>query len=259
MLRKLLICGLVAGLCGGLLAAGFASVAGEQHVDAAIAFEEASAEAAPGHSHEAEAPAPVSRDMQKSLGLLTATLVYGLALGGIFAIVFALAYGRVSRAGPRATAYGLAAAAFVVIYLVPFVKYPANPPATGDPETIGKRTLLYATMIAISVLAAVAAARLRPVLARRFDGHSATIGAGLAFVTIATAGALALPGIHEIPSGFPAATLWSFREASIGLQAVLWLTIGLVFAPIAQRAMSGLTILPQLRGSTVDDKSAVRT
>ena len=66
--------------------------------------------------------------------------MYGLALGGLFALAFAFAYGRVARASPRATALWLAAAAFVVVYLVPFLKYPANPPAVGDPDTIGRRT-----------------------------------------------------------------------------------------------------------------------
>src|SRR5215218_72878 len=112
MLRKLLICGLVAGVCGGLLATGLASLAGEPAVDAAIAYEEAG-EAA--RSHGVEVAPPVSRDMQKSAGLLTAALVYGLALGGIFALAFAFAYGRVStRTGPRGTAYWLAGAAFTV-------------------------------------------------------------------------------------------------------------------------------------------------
>jgi hypothetical protein len=259
MLRKLLICGLVAGLCGGLAAAGFVSVAGEAAVDQAIAYEDAkdapAAAMADGHE-DAAAPAPVSRTLQKTAGLLTGTLVYGLALGGVFALVFAVAYGRVAPAGPRVTAYGLAGAAFIVVYLVPFLKYPASPPGASDPSTIGRRTALYATMIAISVLAAVAASRLRPALARRFDGHAAGLGAGLAFAAIVVAAGLVLPSVHEVPKDFPATSLWRFREASLGMQAVLWLTIGLVFAPAAQRAMTGQPILQlRLRGG----KSVVRT
>ena len=248
MLRKLLICGLVAGVCGGLLATGFASLAGEPAVDAAIVHEEAG-EPAPAPGAVAE-PAPVSRSVQKSAGLLTASIVYGLALGGIFALVFAVAYGRVAeRTGPRATAYGLAAAAFVVLYLVPFVKYPANPPASSIDDTIGERTALYATMVAISVLSAVAAARLRPALARRWGGHNANLGAVLAFLAVVVVAGLALPSIQETPADFPATTLWRFREASVGMQAVLWLTIGLVFAQLAQRVMAGKPTLtrPQLR------------
>jgi hypothetical protein len=55
VLRNLLVCGLVAGFCGGLLAAGFVSLAGEPAVDRAIAFEDAKAHAAGGHAH-GEAP-----------------------------------------------------------------------------------------------------------------------------------------------------------------------------------------------------------
>jgi peptidoglycan/LPS O-acetylase OafA/YrhL len=217
MLRNLLICGLIAGICAGTLAAGFATVAGEPAVDRAIAYEGAHA-------------GPVSREVQKSAGLLTATAVYGLAVGGLFALAFAFAYGRVARATPRATAYGLAAAAFVVVFLVPFLKYPASPPGAADPETIGARTLLYATMVAISLLAAVAALRVR-----RTRG---TVAAAALFVVVVAGAALALPSFHEVPSEFPQSTLWSFRAASIGMQAVLWLTIGLIFGPLAQRTMS---------------------
>jgi lysylphosphatidylglycerol synthetase-like protein (DUF2156 family) len=249
MLRKLLICGLVAGICGGLLATGFVMLVGEPAVDRAIAYEDAKDAPEPmaGMHHEAAAPAPVSRGLQKSVGLTTAAVVYGLALGGIFALVFAIAYGRVGRSGPRATAYALTAAAFTIVYLVPFVKYPASPPGATDAATIGKRTALYATMVAISLLAAVAAARLRPLLARRLAGHAADVAAGVAFVAIVVAAGLALPSVDEIPRDFPATTLWRFREASVGMQAVLWLTIGLVFAPAAQRVMTGEPMLRRRR------------
>ena len=246
MLRNLLLCGLVAGLCAGLVATGFASVAGEPAIDRAIAYEDAHARATGGaHDHAAAVPAPVSRALQKSAGLLTAVVVDGVALGGIFALVFAFAYGRVGRASPRTTAHWLAGAAFVVVFLVPFVKYPATPPAVGDPATIGRRTTLYATMFAISILAAMAAARLRPALRRRLDGHTATGLAVLAYLAIVVAGGLALPGVTEVPADFPATTLWRFREASVGLQATLWATIGVLFASSAQRVMTGRPVLPR--------------
>jgi predicted cobalt transporter CbtA len=246
MLRQLLVCGLIAGVCGGLLATGFATFGGEPAVNRSIAYEQAhtysqAAKQAAMH-HEALGPDPVSRSLQKSAGLLTAATVYGLSFGGMFALAFAFAYGRVGRASPRMTAYLLAAAAFVVVYLVPFVKYPASPPGTTNPDTIGKRTALYMTMIAISVLAAIAAARLRPGLARRFSSHTANLGAGLMFLVVVVASGLVLPGVHEIPKDFPATVLWRFREASVGMQAVLWSTIGLVFAPAAQRVLNGQPI-----------------
>ena len=245
MLRNLLICGLLAGLCGGLLATGFARVVGEGPVGQAIAFEGQQAKAA---GEPEEAPM-VSRTMQKSLGLLTAAVVYGLSLGGLFALAFAAIYGRVGRASPARTSILMAAGAFIVLYLVPFVKYPANPPSVGDPDTITKRTVLYLFMILISLLAAIAAVRLRGVLAERWSGTTATLVAAASFlVVVIVAGAL-LPPIQEVPKAFPAVTLFRFREASVGMQLVLWTTIGLVFAGTAQRVMTGQTIIPRRRKS----------
>jgi Probable cobalt transporter subunit (CbtA) len=245
MLRKLLICGLLAGVCGGLLATGFARVAGEGSVGQAIAFEGKQAEAA--HEHE-EAPV-VSRTMQRSLGLLTAAVVYGLAFGGFFALAFAAVYGRVARMSPARTSIWLAAFAFVTVFLVPFAKYPANPPSVGDPDTIGKRTAVYLIMILISLLAAIAAVRLRALLAERWSGSNATLAAGAGYLAVVVVAGLLLPAVHEVPAAFPAETLWRFREASIGTQAVLWTTLGLVFAGTAQRVMTGQTMLPRRRAS----------
>jgi predicted cobalt transporter CbtA len=225
MLRTLLICGLVAGALAAVLATGFATVAGEPAVDGAIAFEDAQARAA----HEAPATEVVSRTVQKTVGLFTAAAAYCVALGGLFALVFAVVYGRVAVAPPGRTARWLALAAFVVVFLVPFLKYPASPPGATDPETIGTRTLAYATMVAISLLAATAALRVR-----RSRGN---LAAAVLFVVVAGAAGLALPAFHEVPGDFPASTLWSFRAASIGTQAVIWLTIGLMFGPLAQRTM----------------------
>ncbi|MGZ6644523.1 MAG: CbtA family protein [Solirubrobacteraceae bacterium] len=235
MIRTLLIWGLLAGLCGGLLATGFSEVAGEPAVNQAIAFESSSAAAA-GEPHE---HAIFSRGAQRTVGLLTAAVVYGVSVGGLFALAFAFAYGRIGRASPARTALWLAAGAFVVVFLVPFLKYPANPPSVGDPGTIGRRTELYLAMIVCSLLAAVAALRVRAWLATRRDPTTATVVAGLSYLAVVVAAALILPGIHEVPKNFPATTLWRFREASIGMQAVLWATIGVIFSAAAQRAMVG--------------------
>jgi hypothetical protein len=246
MLRKLLICGLLAGLCAGLLATGFARVVGEPQVNRAIAFESQAAKAA---GEPEEAPI-VSRAVQRSWGLLTASVVYGLSLGGLFALAFVAAYGRVGRAGPARTSIWLAGFAFVTLYLVPFVKYPANPPSVGDPDTIGKRTAAYLIMILISLLAAIAAVRLRGILAERWSGSTATLAAGAGYLLVVVIAGALLPSINEVPKAFPAVTLFRFREASIGMQAVIWTTIGLVFAGTAQRVMTGQTMLPRWRSAT---------
>ena len=94
----------------------------------------------------ADEPELVSRATQAGLGLLTGVTVYSAAFGGLFALAFALVNGRVGGLGVRANAALLAGGAFVSIYVVPNLKYPANPPSVGQPETIGSRTALYFAM-----------------------------------------------------------------------------------------------------------------
>jgi hypothetical protein len=247
MMRNLLVCGLVAGVCAGLLAAGFARIVGEPAVDAAIAFEESHAEpaaapAAPAHQH-AAGPL-VSRKIQSTVGLLSAALIYGLSLGGLFALAFAFVYGRVGKLSPAATALRLAGASFVVLFLVPFLKFPANPPAVGNPDTITRRTVLYFTMIGISILGAVLAVRVRKLLAQH--GPSTALAVGLAsYVVVVLVAGLALPGIQEVPKEFPAVTLWEFRQATVGMQFVLWTALGSVFALGARRVMTAREVPSQ--------------
>jgi predicted cobalt transporter CbtA len=240
MLRTLLICGLLAGLCAGLLATGFAIVAGEPAVNQAIAYEEANAPAPEPGAPPAEEL--VSRDAQSTVGLLTAAGVYGLALGGLFSLVFAWAYGRVARTSPARTALWLAAIAFLVVYLVPFLKYPPNPPAVGAEDTIGRRTLLYLSMVWISIFAAIAAVRIRRAAAERWSGSTAMLGALASYGVVVLAAGRALPTVDEVPRTFPPETLFDFRQASVGMQLVMWATIGLVFAGLAQRAMTGRSL-----------------
>ncbi len=207
---------------------------GEPQVNLAIAFET--------HMHQmaGEAPEPemVSRAVQSTIGLLTGVLAYGAALGGIFALAFAYAQGRLGRLGPRATAAVLAASGFVTLILVPQIKYPANPPSIGNPDTIGSRTGLYFTMIALSVIAAVAAVSTGRQLVRRLGGWNAAIAAGAAYVAVIVAAMLILPPINEVPADFSAATLWNFRLASLGLETVLWTGLALVFGVLAERQLA---------------------
>ncbi|WP_423834979.1 CbtA family protein [Streptomyces manipurensis] len=66
---------------------------------------------------------------------------------------------------------------------------------------------------------------------------SASAAAGAAFVAALTVASALLPGIDEVPAGFPASLLWEFRLASLAVQTVLWATFGLVFGFLAERAL----------------------
>ena len=233
MARSLLIRGMLVGLVAGLLAFLFSKLLGEPQVVRAIAFEAAQAKAA----GEAEEPELVSRTVQSTIGLLTAVALYGVAFGGVFGLAFGFVYGRIGRFGPRATAALLALAGFVAIELVPFLKYPPNPPASGDPETIGRRTTLYVLLIVISVLSTVVAIYLRNRLAPRFGGWDSTLIAIGAFVAFMVVVFVLLPRINEIPAGFPATVLWWFRVTSFGTQLVVWSTFGLLFGALTERSL----------------------
>jgi predicted cobalt transporter CbtA len=234
MIRSLLIRGMIAGALAGVVAFAFASTFGEPEVQHAIDFERHLARL----HHEPGGAEVVSRGVQRTLGLLTGTVTMGVALGGLFALVFAWGYGRVGAAGARATAALLALAAFVSITLVPFTKYPANPPSIGSAATIDRRTVLFVAMIAISVLAAVAAARIRRQALPVLGAWNAAIVACAAFVVVVGGAQLALPAVHETPAGFPADVLYRFRLASLGTNAALWLTIGLGFGWAAERRLA---------------------
>ncbi|MEU6241853.1 hypothetical protein GTW40_26245 [Streptomyces sp. SID4985] len=228
--RNLLVRGMLAGLAAGLLALVAAYFLGEPNVDRAIAFEDAHA-----HEHEMEV---VSRSLQSTAGLATGVLVYGVAFGGIAALAFCFALGRVGRFGPRATALLLSTAALLAVYVVPFLKYPANPPSVGDPDTIGKRTTLYFLMMLLSVLLAIGATLLGKRLAPSLGTWYATVVAVAAFAVVIGLAYAFLPVINEVPRDFPATLLWRFRLAALAVQAVLWGGFGLLFGELAERQLN---------------------
>ncbi|MFB7620990.1 CbtA family protein [Kitasatospora sp. NPDC056181] len=240
--RSLLVRGMLAGLGAGLLALIVAYLLGEPRVDAAIAYEDAHAAGAP----EMEL---VSRSLQSTAGLATGVLVYGVSLGGFAALAYCFALGRVGRFSPRATAALLSGVAMVAVYVVPFLKYPANPPSVGDPETIGKRTTLYFLMMALSVLLAVAAVIVGKRLAPRLGNWYATVTAVLGFAVAIGLAYAFLPAVNEVPEDFSATLLWQFRLAALAIQLTLWTSFGLLFGHLAERLLNPK---PATAASTAD-------
>lgn len=230
--RNLLVRGMLAGLAAGLLALVVSYFLGEPSVDAAIAFEESHAHAGE-HGEEL-----VSRTMQSTAGLSTGVLVYGVAFGGIAALAYCFALGRIGRFGPRASALLLAATGLITVFIVPFLKYPAQPPAVGDPDTVGKRTALYFLMVVLSVLLTVATVILGKRLAPRLGNWNATLAAGALFVLAVGLAYAFLPSYNNVPEHFPADVLWEFRMAALAVQTTLWTAFGLVFGVLAERVLA---------------------
>lgn len=239
--RAFLTRGLLAGLVAGFATFLVAHQLGEPQVETAVALEAPAHHDTNGHDtdgHDTTTPeedgAIVSRQNQRTWGLLTGTLAVGTALGGLVALVSAVAVGRVGRLGAASATVLVAVAGFVSVALVPFLKYPANPPSVGNAETIGDRTQDYFAFLLVSLVAAVAGTALATRLWHRLGTYAAVLlGAGTYTVVVATVGGL-MPTVNEVGS-FPADTLWYFRRASLLTLAVLWAAIGVVLSGLVGR------------------------
>jgi len=207
------------GLVAGLLAAALLTVTAEPSVAEAIKLEQA--RAAPTAVADNEI---VSRDVQKGVGLFGA---YALAGAG-FGLLFAAAFVALKRPYVAGAVLGGA------LTVAPWLKYPPNPPAVGDPATLTRRQVLYVTVIVVALLVGVGAT----LLSRRLraagwdDARRTALVVGLvAAVMLAVFGLLPPP---PDPVNVPATLLWRFRLASLGGNVALWSTLTLGFAVLAR-------------------------
>lgn len=270
MEKKLILRGVLAGALAGLLAYLFARIFAEPQIGAAIRYEngrdaaQAALDKAAGLPAEAPGPDLFSRTVQADVGIGVGMIAFGMAMGALFAVVYAVCLGRVGALRPRTLAMLVAGGGFLGIYFVPFLKYPAAPPAVGHAETIRDRGDLYLAMVACSLALLVAAVVLGRRLAPRFGNWNAALLAlscfvaatGVVMALLPSPGELAVNvgeyGHHatETPlplrdargaivyPGFPADTLFSFRLYSVGAQVLLWAVIGLAFGPLAERLLT---------------------
>ena len=147
-----LISGAFAGLIHGTV--NFAVV--EPYLDQAIGienqnlFESGEAEDSPQFWVEYEG----YRVWQKS-GQILAGVILGTSVGALFGIVFALSRNSLPGSNDVKRALVLAGIMWLTLYLIPFLKYPANPPTVGDAETVVLRAALYLSFIAISGTGAI--------------------------------------------------------------------------------------------------------
>jgi hypothetical protein len=219
--------GMAAGLLAGLLAGLFAFVVGEPVLDKAIALEEA-----PAGAHHGEV---FSRSTQK-VGLFFATGLFGVTVGGVFGIAYAFFRERLAANSDFKRSITLAGAVFLGAFLIPFLKYPANPPSAGDPSTIRERTAAYFTLVAFSLLAMLVAwLAARALKTRGFDAPRRRLMVGTGLVAVVTALYLALPAMPSA-QGFPSGVLWAFRFSSLGTQIVFWGGLGSLFGFLCERA-----------------------
>ncbi len=173
-----------------------------------------------GHEVASHDEVVVSRGFQRGPGLFGAYAFTGAAFGLLLSVaIHALRFRPVSSFRRTAIAGGVLAGALTV---APWLKYPPNPPAVGDPSTLGQRQFLYLGLIVVTALVGVGASRLSGL--PRVSGWSehrrvtAVVGAVLAPMFLVMAVLPAAPDPVEVP----ATLVWQFRPASLGGGLLLW-------------------------------------
>jgi predicted cobalt transporter CbtA len=158
-------------------------------------------------------------------GEIAAGTILGLSMGALFGIVFAYARGSLPGSSNKKKALALAGVMWLVLFLVPAFKYPANPPAVGNPETIVYRQSLYMALVAISGASALGLA----FLYRRMKGakNNKKVIVPAIYAAIMAGAFLAMPPNPDAISA-PMDLVISFRIASASTMSVFWGVLGIV-------------------------------
>ncbi|EGP93759.1 CbtA family protein [Nitrosarchaeum koreense] len=142
---------LISGLSAGLIHGAANLVFVEPSLDQAIGIENqhlfASGEAKDTPEFRVEFDS--YRYWQKS-GQVLAGAILGISIGSLFGIIFVLSRHSLPGKSYVSKSLILAGIMWLAIYFIPFLKYPANPPTVGDPDTVVLRSILFLTFIAIS-------------------------------------------------------------------------------------------------------------
>lgn len=220
--------GALAGIAGGIAAALFQWLVTETQIRKALAIEAAREVGA--HKE------LFSRTTQVIWGMLAACL-YGTFLGLVFAILCA----SIWRYLPARTMFTRAIQTGIVVFvswsLIPALKYPANPPAVGNPNTIGIRTTEYLLLLAVSVaLSLLCWVLWRELTTRGLDGAKRFACVVLVYVAVAAI-YLIFPSSPDTVDA-PATLIWHFRLDSLAGNALLWLVLATVFGWLGDRAIA---------------------
>jgi len=161
------------------------------------------------------------RVWQKS-GQILAGVILGVSMGSLFGIVFALSRNSLPGNNDIKKSIVLAGMMWSALYLIPFLKYPANPPTVGDGETVVLRAILYLSFIAISGIGVISFYQ----LSKKFKNNKkfvALIGYGL-FITIVFTVMPENP--DEITA--PMNLVNEFRIMSVLGITSFWISIGII-------------------------------
>ena len=133
-----------------------------------------------------------------NLGIGLGMIAFGVAIGLFFAVVFCMAYGRTGNVRPRQLSLLVGLFGFLAVFAIPFVKYPANPPAVGKADTIRDRGALWILMVVVSIVVIILAVVLGQRLQSRLGTWNATLVAGAAALVVVGIVMALLPALGEL-------------------------------------------------------------
>ena len=221
-----------AGLAAGALSGAWYVLVTERTIAPALAIEDARvAMGTAGHDD-----AMVTRTTQIIGGVIGA-MIGGLLIAVILAAVFAGVRHRLPARSDFGRLVVLSAVGFAVFALLPALKLPANPPAVGDPDTVGARTAIYGGLLAAGlVIAMLVAAVVSALRSHEVSPPVTVIAAVVVAIVLVALVVILFPGSPDaIPDDVSATVVWDFRLASLGQLAVLWATLGLVGGTLVER------------------------
>lgn len=244
-LRRGALAGAVAGAVAGVFAFALAAPVMDRAVRLEAARQDVEDVARRAAGLAVKHHAEVFSRATQHLGLLVASMVTGLALGVLFGVLFAVRHRAPSALGTGGDgwrqALTLGAAGWFAVTVVPFVRYPANPPGVGDPNTIDLRTRGYLAAVTIGLLGVAAALRLAADLRGRGwrPSHRQLAAAGILLATaVLTFGLPANADAVDVP----AELLWQFRLLAIATSTLMWAGLAVTFGVLVERAdQSGRT------------------
>lgn len=211
--------GVLAGLIAGLLGFVFARIWAEPVVARAIDYESGRDEilarlsTAAGRPEAPEGPEIFSRTMQSTVGLATGIVAFSVAMGALVAVAYVLLHGRLALR-PQALAWLLSGLGFLGVFLLPFVKYPANPPAVGHSFTIVTRGQLYLTMVAASLILLGLTVFVAHRLSGRLGRLAATLIAAAGFLLLFGVLLAVMPSLGEISANTAQADQFGFARTA---------------------------------------------
>lgn len=212
---------LLAGAIAGTILGAVNQVAVEPYIEHAIELEMQNT----AQSGQVINPAEFAayRFWQKG-GEIVAGTILGLSIGSLFGIVFAYSRSSIPGSNNKKKALIVAGIMWFVLFLMPALKYPANPPAVGDPETIYYRQSLYVAFLAISGFSALGLAFLYSKMGA-LNTRKAIIPA--VYAAIITGAYLAMPANPD-PINAPTDLVISFRITSAFTISMFWALLGII-------------------------------